>query len=132
MPGWFHRGPRWGGRPMPPPPPPPPRFPPPNFPPPSFGLCQGNFSGSFENGREVYVSLNGNGYSVSAMVMLDNPDQNLAAQGTCQESGDSAILTLTLENGVVETGSIYRASDGQIYLDGTQSYDGQRFILERQ
>ena len=117
---------------MPPPPPPPPSYPYPGYPAPSSGYCQGNFAGQFENGRSVYISLNGNGYYVSASVMMDNPEQQFSAQGTCQAVDGGAQLSLTLSNGVVENAQIYLASDNQVYIDGTQSYDGQRFILQRQ
>lgn len=120
--GWGPRGP---GFPIPPPPPPPP--------PPSFGgFCQGNFNGSFADGRQVMISVNGTGQFVTASVVIVNPQASLVAQGVCTSVNGASQLTLTLNNGVVESGQVYQASDGKFYFDGTESGSNQRFILQRQ
>jgi hypothetical protein len=125
--GWGPRGPGF-----PPPPPPPPVQPLP--PPPSFaGNCAGNFNGTFADGRQVFISVNGAGQYVTATIVEVQPQQeNLVAQGVCTSVNGVSQLTLTVQNGVVEAGQIYEASDGRFYFDGTENTTNSRFILQRQ
>jgi hypothetical protein len=105
-------------------------WPQPNFPPQGFGLCQGDFSGSFEDGRSFFLSVSGEG-DVKVSAQLDSSPEALMGQGTCVEQDGQATLSISLENGNIETGQIFLASDNQIYMEGTQD-DGKKFSLLKQ
>jgi hypothetical protein len=104
-----------------------PRYNPPQI----SGLCQGDFSGTLDNGETIDMSITSSGQNVMAKVTGSQPGDTYSARGTCQESKGVAHLTLKIDNGASTSAKIYVANDGTVTLDGSQNGEGQGFILQK-
>lgn len=95
-------------------------------------LCYGNFVGVFGQDRDAYLSMNTENYDVDGSLTVEDPEATYEVDGTCEQVGDAADVSISLDGGQPYVGQIYRADDGQVYFEGTQQGTGINFSLQRQ
>lgn len=95
-------------------------------------LCQGNFVGVFGNDRDAYLSLDSGGFSVRGTLVLQSPDATYRVDGSCQDNGDSAEISIALDGGHQYVGQVFVAEDGEVYMEATQGGSNITFEMKRQ
>ena len=103
-------------------------------PPPMEGdyLCYGNFVGVFGADRDAYISMNAQNDYVQGTLVIEDPETTFNVSGTCEQVGDAADVSISLNGGQPYVGQIYRADDNQVYFEGSQFGTNIRFTMQRQ
>lgn len=96
-------------------------------------LCQGNFVGVFSGNRDAFLALHSRGPEAVGDLWIEDPDSHYEVRGECRESGlGYAEFWFTLvAGGRAYEGTIYRADDGQVYIEGEQDVTGIYFVMRR-
>lgn len=83
-------------------------------------LCQGNFTGVFGSDREAWMSINtdARGYLIGDVWFED--DAQFSLSGSCNQIGNYAELSISLNGGSPYVARIYYGDDGRIYMEGYQ------------
>ncbi|MGZ3700679.1 MAG: hypothetical protein ACXWSD_02790 [Bdellovibrionota bacterium] len=103
-------------------------------PPAEYGdfLCYGNFAGVFGADRDAYIQLDTQDEYVNGSLVIEDPEASYRVTGTCEQVGEVADVSISLNGGQPYVGQIYRADDNQVYFEGTQAGSNIHFTMQRQ